>query len=187
MSNGANDEMYLVPNRDCGPCTVCCKDLTIEELKKVPGIACVHLAGNRCGIYGSRPTTCREFYCGWRQLPDLDDGWRPDLCEILINGADHRLIPVGYRRDGLTFEMIGSPDKVSWQPFVDAICALISNSIPVFLAMRGEPGWTSGNVFLNDTLSGAVAADDQKKIVQMLLAARQACIAQPRRKVEFGG
>jgi hypothetical protein len=181
--------IHLVPNRACGECISCCKDLTIDspELKKAPGIPCIHsVHAKGCGIYETRPAVCRVWYCGWRQMPQLDDGWRPDRSEILITAAT-RNIPAGYPPEGLTFELIGSLEKVTWHPFLNFICDLIANSIPVFLSVRGQPGHVSGNIFLNDSLSGAVAARDPEKIVEMLHGALAACVNLPKKKVEFPG
>jgi len=146
----------LVPDRDCGACTSCCRDLAIDELQKAPGILCVHcVEGQGCGIYQTRPKSCRVWFCGWRQMAQLDDTWRPDRCEILITGPVQE-IPAGYPRNGLTFELIGSLEKISWPPLVQAIRALVANSIPVFLSVRGEPAYVSGSVFLNDELRSAM-------------------------------
>ena len=176
----------LVPNRDCGPCISCCRDLAIDapELKKAPGILCVHCVGG-CGIYGTRPYACRVWFCGWRQMAQLDDSWRPDRCEILITAADKN-IPAGYRRDGFTFELVGSLERIDWPPLVQAICALIANSVPVFLSVRGQPGYVSGNVFLNDELSGVIAMGSPEQIAHMLRGALQACVNVPKIKLEFG-
>lgn len=103
---------------------------------------------------------------------------------MLITAAtDH--IPAGYPPDGLTFELIGSLNQVTWNPFLRLICGLIAESVPVFLSVRGAPGYTSGNIFLNDSLSGAIAMGDAKKIVEGLLAALESCVSLPRKKVEF--
>jgi hypothetical protein len=184
MSNDASS--LLVPDRDCGTCTSCCRDLAIDdpELKKPPGILCVHCVQEGCGIYETRPLACRVWFCGWRQMPQLDDSWRPDRCEILISGAGQN-IPAGYPREGLTFELVGSLDKITWPSFVQAISALIANSVPVFLSVRGAPGYVSGHVFLNDELSGVIALGDPEKIVHMLRGALKACVDIPKTKVEF--
>ena len=150
MSNGAIKTKHLVPGRDCGGCTSCCKDLTIDspEWKKAPGLLCVHcVEGKGCGIYETRPPVCRVWHCGWLQMPQLDDSWRPDRSEIIITAADKH-IPAGYPQEGLTFELTGSLNRVTWHPFLDLICALIADSIPVFLSVRGKPGYASGNIFL---------------------------------------
>ncbi len=189
MRNSAINNEHLVPDRDCGGCTSCCKDLTIDspELKKAPGILCVHCVDAKgCGIYETRPAVCRVWHCGWRQMPQLDESWRPDRCEILITAASKH-IPAGYRQEGLTFELIGSLERVTWGPFLHVICSLIADSVPVFLSVRGEPGYVSGNIFLNDNLSGVIATRDTEKFVEMLLGALEACVNLPKKRIEFDG
>src|SRR2546423_15078652 len=120
--------LHLVPDRDCGPCTACCKELTIEsaELKKPPGIACVHCVTEKgCGIYETRPPVCRVWFCGWRQMPNLDDSWRPDRPEILVIPPDEKHIPAGFPRQGLTFELIGPLERVTRPPFLNPFRAPI--------------------------------------------------------------
>ena len=185
---GGTRTSYLVPNRDCGSCTACCRELGIDtpELKKAPGILCVHcVQGKGCGIHETRPPICRLWFCGWRQMPELDESWRPDRCEILI-AAGGKPVPPGYCGEGLTFELTGSVERVAWPPFLQVISALIANSVPVFLSVRGQPGYVSGHVFLNDELSGVIALGDPDKIVHMLRGAVQACVEIPKVKVEFG-
>ena len=117
-------------------------------------------------------------------MPQLDDSWRPDRCEILISAAG-KDIPAGYPRDGLTFELVGSLERISWPPLVQAICALIANSVPVFLSVPGPPGYVSGNVFLNDELSGVIAMGAPEQIAHMLRGALQACVNVRKTKFEL--
>jgi hypothetical protein len=117
-------------------------------------------------------------------MPQLGDIWRPDRSEILITAASKH-IPAEYPQDGLTFEMIGSLKRATWHPFLNLICDLIADSVPVFLSVRGQPGYVSGNIFLNDKLSGVIAARDSEKIVEVLLGALEACVNLPKDKVEF--
>jgi hypothetical protein len=177
--------LHLVPARDCGTCFVCCKELTIQEpeLKKPPGMLCRHCVETKgCGIYETRPQVCRSWFCGWRQMQNLDDDWRPDRCEILITAAtDH--IPPGYAPEGLTLELIGSRERVTWPPFLQLVRALIENNLPAFLSVRGAPGYTSGNIFLNDKLAGPLAANDQRRVMQILFAAVEACVALPKIRI----
>jgi hypothetical protein len=119
-------------------------------------------------------------------MPQLDDSWRPDRSEILITPANKH-IPAGYPPEGLTFEMVGSLERVTWYPFLHLISDLIANSVPVFLSVRGKPGYVSGNIFLNDRLSGMIAMSDVEGIVEALIDAAEACVNLPRQKVEFGG
>jgi len=186
-SGETSSNKYLVANRECGACTACCRELPINdpELKKAPGILCVYCVEDKgCGIHETRPQVCRVWFCGWRQMPQLDDGWRPDRCEIIITGAVQD-IPAGYPREGLSFELVGSLERITWPPLVQAISALIANSVPVFLSVRGAPGYVSGHVFLNDELSGVIALGDPEKIAHMLRGALQACVDIPKAKVEF--
>ena len=65
-------------SNDCGDCTVCCHSLRVIELDKPAGIYCQHcVPGKGCGIYETRFDICRTFLCGWRQVPQLGDAWRP--------------------------------------------------------------------------------------------------------------
>ena len=177
----------LVLGRDCGGCTSCCKDLTIDapDLKKAPGILCGHcVAGKGCGIYQARPSVCDGFYCGWRQMSLLDDGWRPDRCEILITTATKH-IPAGYPQQGLTFELTGSLQRVTWPPFLNLVCDLIEDGVPVFLSVRGEPGYVSANIFLNDKLGAAILARNSQGVIDGMRRACQACLDHPKEKAAF--
>jgi hypothetical protein len=84
------DDRNLLPGRECGSCTVCCVVLAIDDpaLTKSAGTACQNCTGTGCGIYASRPQTCRDFVCEWRRLALLDEDWRPDLSGVLITGRD---------------------------------------------------------------------------------------------------
>ena len=59
------DQYQLVAGRECGTCNVCCVALTIEDpaLTKVQGYRCPNTRpDNLCGIYETRPDTCRTFF-----------------------------------------------------------------------------------------------------------------------------
>jgi hypothetical protein len=75
----------LVADRNCDGCAMCCKLPSIDELTKPRLEWCRHCVGHsRCGIYEQRPPTCREFYCGYRLDPDLDDRWKPSTSKLLV-------------------------------------------------------------------------------------------------------
>jgi hypothetical protein len=76
----------LVPGRECGDCTACCKIPAIEtrELQKPRGVMCPHNTGPACGIYHSRPQPCRTFFCLWRQVPTMPDAIRPDRIGVMF-------------------------------------------------------------------------------------------------------
>ena len=81
----------LVPGRDCGSCSLCCKVLKIDWLAapKPGGKWCPHCApGRGCGIWTNRPSGCATYFCEWRRLPQLGDEWRPDRAGFLISRPD---------------------------------------------------------------------------------------------------
>jgi hypothetical protein len=160
----------LVPNRDCGGCTVCCKVLAIDtpQLKKPPGLLCKHcVKGAGCGIYESRPSVCVTWFCGWRRLP-LDDSWRPDRCGILITLVDEG-IPSHYeKRVGLKFHLVDSLQRAQWPSFVTYIASLIDMRIPVFLSVPGLEGHDNKVAFLNDGMAAAVATHINDRVAQEL-------------------
>ncbi len=75
----------LVPGRECGACTACCFEITIDdrEMRKPPRQTCVHCVAEGCGIYADRPQDCRTWFCAWRRVADLPDHLRPDRSGVL--------------------------------------------------------------------------------------------------------
>jgi len=71
--------MSAIPGKSCGSCNMCCKVLTIEELKKDVGILCSNWCdGVGCKIYKDRPQVCRDFECEWITERALPATLRPD-------------------------------------------------------------------------------------------------------------
>jgi hypothetical protein len=78
-------QLELVPGRSCKGCTLCCKVLAIAELGKPRGVWCGHCDTRQgCRIHGRHPEECRDFYCGWRLRPDLDERWAPAKSKIVL-------------------------------------------------------------------------------------------------------
>lgn len=75
----------LVPGRDCGACTACCFELTIDDaaLSKPPRQTCVHCVAEGCAIYAKRPQDCRSWFCLWRRIADLSDALRPERSGLM--------------------------------------------------------------------------------------------------------
>jgi hypothetical protein len=64
---------------------MCCKLLAVAKLAKPIGAWCQHCdKGRGCKIYDERPDDCQKFYCGYLQLPSVDERWRPDRCKFVI-------------------------------------------------------------------------------------------------------
>jgi hypothetical protein len=148
---------------------------------------CEHRGSDGCRIYDSRPEVCRGFFCGWRVLPKLDDAWRPDRCEILLELRPDD-VPERFRALGYVFKftLFGAPDRIFWKPFVTLVSGLVSQDFPVTLAVAGKPGYAAGRYFLTDYLKLAVATGDYARIVGPLSLALQVCIDHPQEKIDLG-
>lgn len=78
----------MVPGRakTCGPCTLCCRVMAVEELGKPMGAACVHCRpGKGCAIYEDRPRGCRAFECVWLMDPEMPHRFRPDQTKVVLD------------------------------------------------------------------------------------------------------
>ena len=83
-------EALEIPGKACGPCSLCCKVLEIDELRKPPGPWCDHCqAGGGCAAYMTRPQVCRDFECLWKGDRGLSPLLRPDkVGTLLMEDAD---------------------------------------------------------------------------------------------------
>lgn len=167
--------LALVPNRECGECTVCCKVLLIDEpdLQKLPGVMCPNCKpGAGCQIYETRPRACRGFFCGWRVMPELGDELRPDRSGILVRMMTEH-IPPGLNPIGLNFLLYERTNAIG-PGFADYLSRLVANGTAVFLSVRGPVGYSDGAVLLNGHLAPAIVNGDKTKplrIVRDALAA----------------
>jgi hypothetical protein len=76
------------PQRSCGGCTLCCKIMAIDELKKPPGEWCPNCKGAQgCAIYGAHPPSCRYFVCEWLRNSDVPQDFRPDAVKVVLTTA----------------------------------------------------------------------------------------------------
>ena len=81
----ADPGLPLVPGRQCGACTLCCKVLNIPALNKPENVWCGHCKqGTGCTIYQSRPEVCRDFYCSYRLSADIPEVWFPLKSKIML-------------------------------------------------------------------------------------------------------
>lgn len=75
----------------CGMCTLCCELIPVRELKKLGWHDCthrrgvLHAAGPGCGIYATRPPSCRGWSCQWLITDDWPDEWRPDRVGFVVD------------------------------------------------------------------------------------------------------
>ena len=171
----------LVPGRECGTCSACCADLLIQskELTKLSGVACPHCEKG-CRIYETRPAVCRDYFCGWRTMPELPDDWRPDKIGVLVHVA-----PNSAGRDEYNFLLIASKFVLRDRGFALAVARLIAANKPTFLGVPGKPDEVPNGVFLNGGLASAVARGDTAAITAGLLVAHEAGMRQPRQKLNL--
>jgi hypothetical protein len=168
--------LQLVPNRECGTCTVCCYALPIDtpEMRKGSGVVCEHCDGRGCRIYATRPNNCREFYCGWRVLPHLGDDWRPDICGVLVSPQGEN-IPAHYElREGIEFMILGGEAAVTRPGFAEFVANLIHRRVPVFFAVPGPTGTVAARAFANDILAPIVARRHLGELVSGLIGMLEA-------------
>lgn len=76
--------------RACGSCSACCTVMSVNEIAKGMYETCEHLCGAGCGIYASRPGSCRTFECQWlRGVLEvdgvIDTEMRPDACGVIFH------------------------------------------------------------------------------------------------------
>ena len=75
----------IVAGRSCVKCTLCCKLMEVRDLGKDDGVWCKHvLQGRGCGIYQTRPESCRTFLCGWISTEALDEAWYPGRSKLIL-------------------------------------------------------------------------------------------------------
>jgi hypothetical protein len=157
-------DLDLVPGRECGDCTVCCTVLAIDkpDIQKPAGVTCRHCRSG-CAIYETRPTLCRDFHCGWRQLPILDDSWRPDRSGIFVEIEEI---------DGdtaLSLVLIGNPLKTVRQDwFQDFVATGVRGDVPLHLGIPGPRGFQGASVTLNTRQMLAAAQASRAQVKDLL-------------------
>lgn len=75
-------------DRRCGDCTLCCKLLPVQELKKPAGTVCQFQRSRKgCTVHGQRaqPATCAFWSCIWLMNDDAEDLVRPDRSRYVID------------------------------------------------------------------------------------------------------
>lgn len=140
-------DKHLVHDRNCGECTVCCISLRIEEpeLTKKTDVPCPNLSSMKgCAIYESRPGVCRNWFCGWRIMPFLNEEMRPDKSKVLI------------KTDGVNFifQPLTSQDVSSLlnKSVMEALGTLVINDISVQTSIPTRPGFTNAMFPVNEIL-----------------------------------
>jgi len=90
----------------CGGCTACCKVMKVRELDKPANTWCRHCTiGVGCGIYATRPESCRVYECVWLQS---QRGGRPLPLELR---PDTSRVVMGVTNQGDDLVLYVSPDR----------------------------------------------------------------------------
>ncbi len=153
-------------SNSCGSCTVCCHSLLVKELDKPAGILCKHcLPGKGCGIYETRFDICRTFHCGWRQVPQLGEAWRPDRSGVLMLPQDVDNLPEEHRAagSGMNFVILGGEKAILRPGFAEYVSSLVARNVAVYLSAD------SPKTLVNQYLRERVTAGDKEGVIEMLL------------------
>jgi hypothetical protein len=86
ISIATDTSAHVIPGRECGSCTLCCKVFTIPEIDKPAGKWCGHCTpGKGCKIHDALPKQCAEFNCLWRTQETLPPAWKPDRSRMVVS------------------------------------------------------------------------------------------------------
>lgn len=115
----------------CDGCTACCKTMGVHELDKPANVRCVHCTmGVGCGIYQTRPDSCRAFECVWlrtqRGASPLARELRPDASRVVMSTAEN----------GETVVLNVGPDRPdAWQrgAMGQLVRRMLADGVPVLL------------------------------------------------------
>lgn len=157
-------DLDLVPGRTCGTCTLCCTVMAIDkpEIQKEAGVTCRHCSGG-CTIYETRPALCREYHCAWRQLPILDDSWRPDLSGVFVE------LEVIDDQTVLSVVLVGNPLKTVRQPwFIDFVITGVRGNVPLELGIPGPKGYQGASLSLNTPEMNVAAGTSRTHVKELL-------------------
>jgi hypothetical protein len=78
----------VVPGRECGSCSLCCKVYNIPEINKPAGKWCTHCKpGKGCMIHDALPDQCSAFNCLWRTQESIGPAWKPDQAKMVLTAS----------------------------------------------------------------------------------------------------
>jgi hypothetical protein len=79
--------------RECGECTMCCKELELHTIASSIGELCRYCTvGVGCQIYEERPGECKQYQCMWTQMENVSEDLRPDRCGVIFDRAGDDVI-----------------------------------------------------------------------------------------------
>ena len=127
--------------RSCGECTACCTALAVDEIDKEEFVKCEHDCGTHCGIYQTRPNSCRGYQCLWTAMKEeVDNTFRPDNLGVILELQQSSIGPAVTVRE-IVPEIMRDEDGPAWR-FVMAVAASVGAFIIVF-----QPGKQRRSIF----------------------------------------
>lgn len=174
-----DNESHLVPGRECGECTACCVNLLIddESFQKPADKACDHMVEKGgCKIYNNRPSVCQSWFCAWRFMAQLDEGWRPDISGIMLRSDEN----------GIIFQPIRNAKKVLTSArAIELIAGGISQGIQLSMTIPTKKGRLSYGMKLNAPLKAAVESRNMSAIQNKMIDVIKFSAAQKTDPVPF--
>lgn len=119
-----NSDARVIPGRECGTCTLCCKVYNIPEIGKVAGKWCQHCTpGKGCGIHQSLPSQCATFNCMWRTEAKLPAHWKPERSKMVVT-----IFPLNHH----IYVQVDSSAPTAWrkQPYHGELRLWAKNNLP---------------------------------------------------------
>lgn len=165
----------ILAARTCGKCTACCRFLPIAEptLTKPMGVLCQHCRPNQgCTVYALRPAACRGWNCGWRKLPNLGPGWRPDKSGVMLRMDGDPFV------QGVTVSLIGGGAALRNKQLAALVSAWVGAGIRVFLQCIGPQGFLPSLTLVNPVIEDAVRGRDLALVGRALREIHDAVQAQ---------
>ncbi len=152
-----SDEEYtpkVVPGRNCGDCSMCCKVMQVDEFDKPQGVWCRHCAPGRggCTMHETRPAVCRNYFCGWLLSSYLGPEWQPSICKMMINFEKDRVRisvhvdpghPTAWRREPYYSQFKSWSREFEAQKFV--VVYIKQRAIVVLPDKDVDLGWKESN------------------------------------------
>ncbi len=105
----------VIPGRECGSCTLCCKVYHVPEIDKVAGKWCQHCTpGKGCSSHEAAPAQCAAFNCLWRTEETLAPAWKPERAKMVLSV---------FPQNGLIYVQVDPGAPLAWrkQPYYDQL------------------------------------------------------------------
>ena len=136
--------LQIVKPRSCGDCTACCTTMGVPELSKAHNSPCEHNTGTGCGIYDTRPQSCRAFECLWLQGHGLPEQ-RPDRLGLTLDPTV-KDGPLGKAGEVIVAREVW-PGSAS-HPRAVVFLNKLSTALPVYVMHKdgGRQIWQDGQV-----------------------------------------